>query len=601
MKLEHPRSYRNEIARFLMLLVSWGVFVTPVRAQQVIAPVPPANVKTSAEISIAINPVNVNNIVAGSLVRGPELEGSNLTYVSQDGGRTWSHVAVPNADLRTQGDDVVLFNAAGQCVHAFISFQGLWEDRPTTANNGIGLTTSDDGGRTWSPRTMIVDHLNTKTPFEDKPWLVFDRHRRSPHTGNLYASWTRFDVYDSSNPDDQSHIMFSRSTDGGKSFAPPIRISDTPGDCLDDDGTLEGAVPAVGPDGTVYVVWGGPKGLEFDKSKDGGLTFGSDRVLCETPGGWASDVEGVSRHNGMPVTIVDASRGPSRGTIYVNWIDERHGNKDVFLMSSTDGGETWTEPRQVNDPAIDNGRDQFFTWMAVDPADGTVNIVYYDRSVTTETRTRLTLARSLDGKVFSYIPVEVPEFDCRADVFFGDYVGIDALQGRVAIGFMHFPDNQQQPSDVQVASAVLDFEPGTQQLIPHGSRFGGPENITVQHILVGFNGSVPGKEILRTKDESHALAQKLLERAKAGEDFAQLVEEFTNDQSPGIYAMSNFSFDMSEESTKEKNEGETIYPRAGMVRAFGDVSFSLAPGEIGMTEYDATQSPYGWHIIKRLK
>jgi parvulin-like peptidyl-prolyl isomerase len=38
-----------------------------------------------------------------------------------------------------------------------------------------------------------------------------------------------------------------------------------------------------------------------------------------------------------------------------------------------------------------------------------------------------------------------------------------------------------------------------------------------------------------------------------------------------------------------------------MVPAFGNVGFSLAPGEIGMAEYDPRTSPYGWHIIKRLE
>ncbi len=605
--------------QLVLALALCGILPSYALSQQVVTRVAPPEVRTSAEISIAINPVNVNNLIAGSLARGDGLPGSNLTYVSQDGGKTWSSVAVPNPDGRTQGDDVVLFDANGRGVHAFISFAGLWEERPAVAANGIGLTTSDDGGRTWSDRVMVVDHLNTKTPFEDKPWLVFDRHRRSSHVGNLYAAWTRFDVYGSADPADKSHILFSRSTDGGRSFAPPIRISDTPGDCVDDDGTLEGAVPAVGPDGTVYVVWGGPRGLEFDKSTDGGLTFGTDRVLVETPGGWASTVEGISRHNGMPVTIVDASRGPSRGTIHVNWIDERNGNKDVFLISSTDGGETWTAPQQVNDPATDNGRDQFFTWMAVDPADGSVNIAYYDRAATTGTRTRLTLARSLNGRDFRYFPIDTPEFDCRDDVFFGDYLGIDAQLGRVAIGFMQFPPQEPAPADVQVFSAVLDFEPSTCDLLPHGSRFAGPEQVTVQHILIGFTGSIPGKDITRTKEEAEQLARQLLERARAGEDFAALVREYTEDQSPGIYAMSNVTVtppksgpeettaEQAESTTQDKNwsnpatdQPADVFPRAAMVRAFGDVSFSLTPGQIGMTEYHGTYSPYGWHIIKRL-
>jgi parvulin-like peptidyl-prolyl isomerase len=38
-----------------------------------------------------------------------------------------------------------------------------------------------------------------------------------------------------------------------------------------------------------------------------------------------------------------------------------------------------------------------------------------------------------------------------------------------------------------------------------------------------------------------------------------------------------------------------------MIPAFGNVGFALRVGGIGMAEYDAQQSPYGWHIIKRIK
>jgi hypothetical protein len=38
-----------------------------------------------------------------------------------------------------------------------------------------------------------------------------------------------------------------------------------------------------------------------------------------------------------------------------------------------------------------------------------------------------------------------------------------------------------------------------------------------------------------------------------------------------------------------------------MVPAFGNVGFSISPGNIGIADYDATASPFGWHIIKRLK
>ena len=124
-----------------------------------------------------------------------------------------------------------------------------------------------------------------------------------------------------------------------------------------------------------------------------------------------------------------------------------------------------------------------------------------------------------------------------------------------------------------------------------GSTSGGPAHITVQHILIGFQGSLgPQKEIKRTKEEAKALAYDVLAQAKAGADFDQLVQKYTDDQAPGIYKMSN---------TGVAPIGDE-YPREGMVPAFGNVGFTLQPGEIGIADYDPTTSPFGWHIIKRL-
>jgi len=60
------------------------------------------------------------------------------------------------------------------------------------------------------------------------------------------------------------------------------------------------------------------------------------------------------------------------------------------------------------------------------------------------------------------------------------------------------------------------------------------------------------------------------------------VKQYTNDSAPGIYPM-------------------TKAGRAAMVKSFGDVGFRLKVGEIGVGVWDATASPFGWHIIKRLK
>jgi hypothetical protein len=117
------------------------------------------------------------------------------------------------------------------------------------------------------------------------------------------------------------------------------------------------------------------------------------------------------------------------------------------------------------------------------------------------------------------------------------------------------------------------------------------EHIKLQHILIAFAGKVPGKNITRSQDEARALANQVFERAKKGEDFDSLVRTYTDDRAPGLYSLSN--------SGVAPAPGE--FSRDRMVPAFGNVGFSLAPGEIGMAEYDPRTSPYGWHIIKRLE
>ncbi|HWF89311.1 MAG TPA: sialidase family protein [Pyrinomonadaceae bacterium] len=450
----------NPWTKLLALLV---ISCASVSAQQVVRITEPDAINP-AEVTIAINPKNPDNMIAASFQTGrpPKPRAGSYHYVTFDGGKTWKTVSTPDPKNLVQGDDVLAFSNDGVAYHAHLSFDGIRLARPVRAENGMIVNVSKDGGNTWTEGTPAINHINSVTPFEDKPGLVVDNAPGSRFKGNVYLAWTRFDVYGSSNPEHHSQIYFTRSTDQGQTFSMPFRISDTGGDCLDSDNTVEGAVPAVGPNGEVYVVWGGPLGLVFDKSTDGGLTFGKDKVIGDIPGGWDFGIEGLSRANGMPVTGVDLSNGPNKGTLYVNWIDARNGDPDVFVMSSPNGGETWTAPVRVNDDALKNGKAQFFTWMSIDPADGSVNIVFYDRRDGNGTATGLTLARSVDGgKTFVNHKIDVPSFNVNERVFFGDYSSISAFDGRVVPVFMHFVSE----GNLAVSVALFRFKLGTQEMV----------------------------------------------------------------------------------------------------------------------------------------
>jgi parvulin-like peptidyl-prolyl isomerase len=117
-----------------------------------------------------------------------------------------------------------------------------------------------------------------------------------------------------------------------------------------------------------------------------------------------------------------------------------------------------------------------------------------------------------------------------------------------------------------------------------------PEKVTVQHILISFKGKTK-KPVTRKKAEAEELARSLMDRIAKGEDFDALVKQYTDDSPPGIYGMSNTGV------TKGMDE----FQREQMVPAFGNVGFAISVGNIGIADYDPSTSPYGWHVIKRLK
>src|SRR5208337_1060485 len=181
------------------------------------------------------------------------------------------------------------------------------------------------------------------------------------------------------------------------------------------------------------------------------LTFGGERVITQTPGGWAFKVRGLRRANGMPIAKVDCSNSPYRGTIYVNWLDRRNGELTAYVTSSKDGGETWSVPVPVKDDRPRNGMEQFDTWMAVDSVDGGVNVIFYERPDQPASTTNLILARSVDGaRTFKNYRIDLKPFDFNPEIFIGDYNGIDAYGGLVAAAFEHFPSDRDPAISVAI-------------------------------------------------------------------------------------------------------------------------------------------------------
>jgi hypothetical protein len=393
----------KSLLTFLMILLVLPVLL----AQNVMI----SNSYDPNEPSIQMDPNNPNILVAGANLKS--------YYYSSDGGITWDE-GLLSSTYGVWGDPVIEVDTAGDFYFFHLS-------NPTTGNwiDRIVCQKSTSQGMTWSSGTFTG--LNG-TKIQDKQWSVVDR------TNNIiYLTWTQFDEYDTPDTTKKSSIQFSKSTDAGLTWSAAQKINEFDGDCLDSDNTVEGATPAVGPNGEVYVTWAGPNGLVFNRSLDGGTTWLNQEIpITNMPGGWDFAVPGIYRCNGLPFTKCDLSGGPNHGTIYVNWSDQRNGanDTDIWLIKSTDGGNTWSTPIEVNDD--NSNKHQFLTSMDIDQTNGHLYFVFYDRRAYTNNQTDVYMAISQDGgATFWNKKISETPFVPNAGVFFGDYTDISVHNGIV--------------------------------------------------------------------------------------------------------------------------------------------------------------------------
>ena len=418
------------------------------------------------EPGVAVDPTNPQRVVA-------VFQNQAHAAYSTDAGQTWQLAeGVSAKNYHVSGDVSTAFDNQGHAFICYIAFDKLgtfnyWAHGAT--RNGIFVRRSLDGGKTWEADHVPVAEQPTADgiPFEDKPVIVAD-NSKSKFAGNLYVGWTRWQLTD-------SLIVISRSTDNGKTWSEPIEIDAHPGLPRDDNGAAEGFDGAVGPDGTLYAIWSQDNDVMFTISRDGGKTFSHARAIIHTaPIMFA--IETLERANGFPQIGID----PKSKHLYVTWSDYRNGDLDVFISSSNDGGKRWTPATRVNNDPVHNGAEQFFQWLAVDPVDGSVNVIFYDRRGDPRNRKQIVvLARSTDqGHTFNNYAWTDNPFEAGG-VFFGDYSGLAAYGGRVYGVWTEKPapapptdekskadeskdkDAKPQPRGTVVKVGTADFSGGT--------------------------------------------------------------------------------------------------------------------------------------------
>lgn len=363
---------------------------------------------SQVEPSIYINPKNTNEVIAGTVM--------NDYYYSSNGGKTWKSKSI-YSQWGVNGDPVMLIDTLGRYYYFHLS-----NIKGTPLVGGIVSQRSDK----LKGKFTAQGHTAANGKFHDKHWVALNKKNN-----HIYMTWTQFDKYDSKIPSDKSHIVFSKSEDGGLTWSNLVHLSTTPGDCADDDKTAEGAVPTIGPNGEIYVAWSRNDSLWFNCSLDDGKTWlPKEKFISNQPGGWVIDIPGIYRCNGLPVTICDLSKSTYNGTIYVNWADQRNGitDTDIWLIKSTDHGKSWSQPKRIN--TDDSKKHQFLTWLTIDQTTGYLYSVFYDRRAYSDNQTDVYLAVSKDGgENFENYKISESPFTPNPKIFFGDYTNISVHNG----------------------------------------------------------------------------------------------------------------------------------------------------------------------------
>ena len=106
----------------------------------------------------------------------------------------------------------------------------------------------------------------------------------------------------------------------------------------------------------------------------------------------------------------------------------------------------------------------------------------------------------------------------------------------------------------------------------HPNEFQNPKTVEARHILMKVDQDAGTEKVAETKKR----IEDVLKKARAGEDFAELAKQYSEDPS--------------------KDEGGYLgtFKREAMVKPFADKAFSMASGEIS----DPVKTRFGWHLIK---
>ncbi|HEV2759510.1 MAG TPA: sialidase family protein [Acidimicrobiales bacterium] len=337
---------------------------------------------------IARNPVTGELVIAEAEVRTKK---TCDIHISVDDGRSWfdggNPMTKPFTDCTlqaTNGPYITLqFTPGGTLFASFFANDPKYVGQLNRSEipRHIFVARSDDSGRTWS---TSMAHEGK----EGDPGVGGSRRAQlSVDTNNpqhVYVGWQK-GGFTTPAPGAARKGMISVSHDRGRSFGPPLELSDArgggqPRTAVDSKGVVH-AVFAADTFGTPTGDAAPPRPIVYRRSIDQGRTWSAGQEIDPGNVGFS--------FNRRQLIAVD----PVSDALFITWAGNPNprarrpptnepstpafDDREIMFRSSTDGGNTWSPSKMVNDDAPTPNVQHYNPGISVAP-NGRVDLAWYD-------------------------------------------------------------------------------------------------------------------------------------------------------------------------------------------------------------------------------
>ena len=314
---------------------------------------------------------------------------------SSNGGTNWTTNILTTTSGLPPGydggfDPTCGFDGLGNAFYAYVAFTR----DPVTYTVFVSRTTND--GATWFPAVVVTPSITHDQ--QDKPYLGIGPDNKiyvtltdgAPPQPNTHI-YTIFSVYssDTGNSFHAPDTMASYLTGGAgaqSALGNPLSSND-----VELTSFAGGSVPAIAPNGDVYVVWldidaSGNARIKIRKKANGGS--GYNAAVNVTPNPISLAIKFLITYPPIRASSIPAiAINPLNNYLYVAWTENNSGDLNIYYNRSSDGGNTWCP---TGGSSSCNGtlatessvNHQYFPQLSASST-GTISLAYYQGTTTT--------------------------------------------------------------------------------------------------------------------------------------------------------------------------------------------------------------------------